>query len=116
MKELGVPRLVVLSARGAGDSRGAANWLLRTLVIDGILKRAFADHDVQERLTRDSGLAWVIARPTRLTNGPAKGTYMRSADPMGHVPASISRADVADFLVEACEADTFVGKAVQLGG
>ncbi len=116
MKELGVPRLVVLSARGAGDSRATANWLLRTLVIDGILKRAFADHDVQEKLTRDSGLAWVIARPTRLTNGPAKGRYTRSADPMGHVPSSISRADVADFLVQACEADTFVGKAVQLGG
>ena len=32
------------------------------------------------------------------------------------VPSSISRADVADFLVEAAEVDSWVGKAVQLGG
>jgi hypothetical protein len=34
----------------------------------------------------------------------------------GAVPSSISRADVADFLVEACEGTTWVGHAVQLGG
>jgi hypothetical protein len=32
------------------------------------------------------------------------------------VPGSISRADVADFLVDACEGPTWVGHAVQLGG
>lgn len=116
MQEFGVKRLVVLSAQGAGESRAAANWFLRTFVIGGILKRAFADHDAQEQLTRDSGLAWVIARPTRLTNGAAKGTYIRTADPAGHAPSSISRADVADFLVEACEGETYVKQAVLLGG
>ncbi|CAN5502882.1 NAD(P)H-binding protein [soil metagenome] len=116
MKEVGVKRLVVLSAQGAGDSRAAASWFLRTFIIGGILKRAFADHDVQEKLTRDSGLAWVIARPTRLTNGAARGRYTRNADPAGHVPSSISRADVANFLVESCELDPFVEKAVALGG
>jgi hypothetical protein len=29
---------------------------------------------------------------------------------------SISRADLADFMVEACESTTRLGKAVQLGG
>jgi hypothetical protein len=32
------------------------------------------------------------------------------------VPSSISRADVAAFLVESCASPTFVGKAVELGG
>jgi hypothetical protein len=32
------------------------------------------------------------------------------------VPSAISRADVADFMVEACESTTWVGKRVQLGG
>jgi hypothetical protein len=96
MQEFGVKRLVVLSAQDAGESRAAANWFLRTFVIGGILKRAFADHDVQEQMTRESELAWVIARPTRLTSGAAKGTYIRTADPAGHAPSSISRADVAE--------------------
>jgi hypothetical protein len=31
-------------------------------------------------------------------------------------PSSISRADLADFMVEACESTTWGGKAVLLGG
>jgi uncharacterized protein YbjT (DUF2867 family) len=115
MRELGVKRLVILSAHGAGESKDAASWFQRTLLIDRLLKGFFRDHDVQERLTRESGLEFVIARPTRLTNGPAKGKYVRTAE-LARVPASISRADVADFLVEACGSTTWVGQAVQLGG
>ena len=115
MKELGVKRLVVLSAHGVGDSKPAASWVQRKLLIGGLLKGFFRDHDVQERVTRESGLDFVIARPTRLTNGKAKGRYVRTAE-LVRVPSSISRADVADFMVEACESTTWVGKSVHLGG
>jgi len=66
-------------------------------------------------MTRESGLDFVIARPTRLTNGKAKGDYVRTAE-LIRVPSTISRADVADFMVDACESPTWVGKAVHLGG
>ena len=115
MKELGVKRLVVLTANGVGESKAVASWFQRTFLIDRLLKGFFLDHEVQERMTRESGLDFVIARPTRLTNGRAKGTYVRTAD-LVSVPGSISRADVADFMVEACESTTWVGKGVQLGG
>lgn len=114
MKEHGVKRLVVLSAHGAGDSYAAAPWLLRTFVIGGILKLAFRDHDVQEKLTQESGLEFVIARPTRLTDGAAKGKFKPTTE--FKVPMAISRADVADFLVESCDSTAFLNKAVQLGG
>lgn len=115
MKEHGVKRLVVLTANGVGESKPVASWFQRTFLIGGLLKGFFADHDVQERLTKESGLDFVIARPTRLTNGPAKGKYVRTAELIS-VPGSISRADLADFLVEACESTAVVGKAIQLGG
>jgi len=115
MKEHGVKRLVVLSAHGVGESKPAQSWFQRTFLIERLLKGFFRDHEVQERLTRESGLDFVIARPTRLTNGKAKGKYVRTTE-LVSVPASISRADVADFLVEACESTTWVGKAVQIGG
>ena len=57
----------------------------------------------------------MIARPDRLTSGPARGRYVKEAAIVA-VPGSISRADVADFLVQAAEVDTWVGKADQLGG
>jgi uncharacterized protein YbjT (DUF2867 family) len=115
MKEHGVMRLVVLSAHGVGESQPAASWFQRTLLIGGLLKGFFRDHDVQERMTQESGLDFVIARPTRLTNGKAKGKYVRTLELIS-VPSTISRADVADFMVEACESTTWVGQGVQLGG
>lgn len=115
MKEHGVKRLVVLTAHGVGESKPAASWFQRTLLIERLLKGFFRDHDVQERMVRESGLDFVIARPTRLTNGKAKGKYVRTEELIS-VPSSISRADLADFLVEACESTKWVGKGVQLGG
>jgi uncharacterized protein YbjT (DUF2867 family) len=115
MKEHGVKRLIVLTAHGVGDSRPAASWFQRTFLIARLLKGFFGDHEVQEQMTRESGLDFVIARPTRLTNGAAKGRSVRAIDPQG-VPSSITRADLAAYLVEACESTQWVGKAVHLGG
>jgi transposase len=69
----------------------------------------------KEALTRSSGLEWVIARPGRLMNGPARGRFVAQSE-IAPVPGSIARADVAEFLVTTAETDTWVGKAVQLGG
>lgn len=116
MKEHGVKRLVILSAHGVGESLFEANWLQRYVLIGWLLKGFFRDHEVQERLTRESGLEFVIARPMRLTNGKALGKYVRRTTEPVRVPLTISRADVADFLVEACESTALTGKCVQLGG
>jgi uncharacterized protein YbjT (DUF2867 family) len=116
MKEHGVKRLVILSAHGVGKSLPEASWLQRYVLIGWLLKGFFRDHEVQERLTQESGLDFVIARPMRLTNGKALGKYVRRTTESIKVPATISRADVADFMVEACGSTALVGKRVQLGG
>ncbi|HXX66456.1 MAG TPA: SDR family oxidoreductase [Polyangiaceae bacterium] len=115
MKAHGVRRLVVLSALGVGESRKLANFLMDRLVISFILKAPYEDHERQEKLVRESGLDWVIARPSRLTSGPARKRYVTKTE-IEPVPLSISRADVADFLVTAAEVDTWVRQAVQIGG
>lgn len=115
MKQHGVKRLVILSALGTGESRALLPWLMQKLVVDGVLRRAFADHARQEQLVRESGLEFVIARPGRLTDGPAKLQYVKTAE-LKKVPSAISRADVADFLVDACTSSALLNQAVQLGG
>jgi putative NADH-flavin reductase len=115
MKRHGVPRLVVVSALGTGESRVLLGWFVRTMLKDGLLKLPSQDHERKEALAPASGLEWVIARPGRLTHGPARGRYVTRAE-IALVPGSISRADVADFLVTAADSDSWVGKAVQLGG
>ncbi len=115
MKRAGTKRLVVLSALGVGDSRTLLNPVLRALMVGWLLKVPFEDHGRQEDLVRASGLDWVVARPGRLTNGPARKRYEKKTG-IVPVPGSISRADVADFLVAACDGSSWVGHAVQLGG
>jgi uncharacterized protein YbjT (DUF2867 family) len=115
MKRHGVPRLVVLSALGTAESRVLLGWFIRTMLKDRLLKLPSQEHERKEALTRASGLEWVIARPGRLTNGPARGLYVKQAE-IAPVPGSISRADVADFLVTAADSDAWVGKAVHIGG
>ena len=115
MKAQGSRRLVILSALGTGESRPLLNVVLRTLLVSLLLKGPYEDHERQEKLVMESGLDWVIARPGRLTDGPAKKKYVKTAA-IEPVPSSIARADVADFLVTAAEVDTWVHRAVQLGG
>jgi uncharacterized protein YbjT (DUF2867 family) len=115
MKKAGVKRLVVLSALGTGESLPFLNPILRAIGPGWILKVPFEDHLRQEDDVKKSGLEWVIARPGRLTNGPSRRQYVKTAK-LERVPSSISRADVADFLVEGCETSTWVGQAVQIGG
>lgn len=115
MKKHGAKRLVVLSALGVGESRVLMPAVLRLVMLRLLLKVPFEDHERQEDLVRSSHLEWVIARPSRLTDGAARKRYVKEPR-IVRVPMSIARADVADFLVEACEAAAWVGKAVQLGG
>lgn len=115
MKRHGVKRLAVLSALGVGDSRAVMNFMMRMMVVNGILKAPFSDHERREELTRTSGLDWVIARPTRMTHGPATQPYACTSS-LTAVPATISRANVAHFLLEACERPDLVGHAFHLGG
>lgn len=114
MRTHGVPRLIVLSACGVGDSLPLMN-LAGRLFVRWVVAIPFADHARQEDLTRASGLEWTIARPMRLTNGPARGRFVRQPQ-LQKVPSSISRADVAAFLLEAAEGDQWLGKTVHLGG
>jgi uncharacterized protein YbjT (DUF2867 family) len=115
MKKHGVKRLVLLSALGVGDSRPLCPWIVRLILVDFILKEPFIDHGLQEEMAKGSGLEWISARPGRLTDGASQRRYMKTMK-IEPVPAAISRADVADFLVDAAEKDTWNGHAVQIGG
>ena len=97
MQAAGVRRLLVVSAAVLFDDLGIAGRLLRRT----LLRNVGDDSIEMERIVVASALDWTIARPPRLTNGPRTGHYDVEN---GHLPgrsafASISRADVADFLL-----------------
>jgi len=109
----GVRKIVILSNLAAGDGMRflkPAAWLFTNLLIRG----ATRDHTRQEYLVRKSGLEWTIARPSRLTYGPARGQYQALAG--YRVPDSIARSDVAAFLLEAATTTRWANQILNLGG
>ncbi len=49
---------------------------------------------------RRSGLDWIIVRPVILTSGSKTGRYKVLVNPKDWRSGTVSRADVADFLVK----------------
>jgi len=63
-----------------------------------------------ESVIRASGLDWTIVRPPELTDKPYTGKYRVRE---GHLPTfglSISRADVADFMLKTTDNPAAIGK------
>jgi putative NADH-flavin reductase len=66
-------------------------------------RRVMTDASEMEGVISESGLDWTIVRPVRLTDAPYTGRYRVQE---GHLPTlgfTISRADVADFMIKAVE-------------
>jgi putative NADH-flavin reductase len=107
MKAKGVKRLICVTGFGAGDSRGSIRPLER-LLFQMVFGRAYDDKSVQERLIKESELEWTIARPGVLTNAPRTGRYKILVEASQWRNGLISRSDVAEFLVQQIEGQTYV--------
>jgi len=114
MRTQGVRRSLWVSSFGAGDSLKQMGWLAQNLIVKGFLRQAIQEKNAQEKIIMASAGDWIIARPGGLTDGPLTGTYRVTGpgDKVGR--PSISRADVADFLLKNLMADQYVCKAVGL--
>ena len=115
MEARAVKRLISVTGLGAGDSRGHGG-LLYNAALWLFLGRIYADKDAQERIIRRSRLDWTIVRPTVLTNGPRTGAYRVLVDARDWRSGSISRADVADFLVKQVEDTSLLRKTPVVTG
>jgi putative NADH-flavin reductase len=100
MLHAGVKRVVVESVAFLfKDSIVPPVYLLGRLLFPGIV----ADASAMEQVFGESELDWTIVRPPELTNKPYTGRYRVRE---GHLPRfgfTISRADVADFMLKAVE-------------
>ena len=110
-----VRRLICVTGLGAGDSRGRGG-LLYDATLWLFLGRIYADKDAQEWIIRRSRLDWTIVRPTVLTTGPRTGAYRVLVDARDWRSGFISRADVADFLVQQINDASLVRKSPVLSG
>jgi putative NADH-flavin reductase len=81
------------------DSIVPPTYILGRLLFQGIV----ADSSAMEEVFEKSGLDWTMVRPPQLTDKPYTGKYRVR---QGHLPRfgfTISRADVAEFMIKAAE-------------
>ena len=111
MEKTGVKRFICQSSDGVGESRNTMPFLYKYLIVPFILRRVFADHEIQENHIKESQLDWVIVRPVALTDGEQTGSYHHGciADNTT-VTFKISRADTADFMLKQVTDNNYLYK------
>lgn len=110
MQERSVRRFVYLSFIGVSESRADAGALIK-YVARHPLRHEISDHETKESLIRASGLDWTIVRAPKLTNSRGTGQF-REGDAIvarSFFP-TLSRADVAAFMLRQLSEDTYLRK------
>ncbi len=98
MKEIDVRRLLCISAGGL-DPGPLLQRLIAKPLLWWVFKNGYTDMARMEALLQDEGLNWTILRAPRLTDNPRMGKYHTAVNTHLSSGWSLSRADLADYLV-----------------
>jgi putative NADH-flavin reductase len=110
MEKNGVSRLVVVSVAGIAvpqDRRGSS---LVDSLLKLFLKDVFVDRQNQLAVLASSKVDWVAIRVSRLTDDPARGSvkaFFGKPSPA----MKVTRADLADFMLEQLTGDQWLRQA-----
>jgi putative NADH-flavin reductase len=113
-----VDRIITVGAAGAlypaGKYQPPIATVLFAIIRATLLRHPMADQRAQERLLAATDLDYTIVRPPRLTDDPATGRYRVLPDALPSSSRRISRADVADFMLQQLVDPRFHRRGVYL--
>lgn len=112
MREHGVSRVVCESGAGVRTERDprSAGATAMTTMLKLVARDVLRDAEASYQALKASDRAWVFVRAPRLTEGPRTGQYRTGYLPLGP-GATVSRADVADFMLKELTDDTYLKQA-----
>jgi putative NADH-flavin reductase len=112
----GVRRYVVISGAGLdvpGDHKDVTGKIV-SFFVRTLSPAIFRDKVREHALLAASDVGWTLVRPPRLTNDPATGAFKTD---LTNCPGnSVSRADLAAFLLQVAGDDGLIGKAPFISG
>jgi len=111
MKAEHVSRLVCITGIGAGDSAGHGGFLFNNVIFPLLLKKVYADKNRQETIVRDSGLDWILVRPSVLNDKPGRGPVRALTDLSDFHGGGITRANVAAFVLDQLHAEAWLHRS-----
>ncbi|MEO5805506.1 NAD(P)H-binding protein, partial [Devosia sp.] len=81
------------------------------LIFPLLLRKVYADKNRQEAIVRESDLDWVLVRPTILNDKPGRGSVRALEELSRFHGGTISREDVASFVLEQAQATTWLRRS-----
>lgn len=110
MKAEQVSRLIAVTGLGAGDSKGHGGFLFDNLIYPLLLRKVYADKNRQEAIIHGSDVDWTIVRPSILNNKQEHKPIRALTDLSDVHGGTISRKDVATFLLDQVTSSTWLKK------
>ena len=109
----GVRRFVAVSAEGAGAESGTLTLAYRLVMRIPVVARLYPDiARMESELRSRTDLDWTVVRPPILTNGPRSGVVREAVGPVLAGGLRLSRADLAQYLLELVESGDHVREIV----
>ena len=114
-----VRRIIVLGSAGALstalDKQPAyRRWIVENIINKILLKWPVASQVSQYANLAASNLDWTMVMPPMLTNSPAHGVFRIDGDALPRNGSRISRADVADFMMQQIDNPQWIKKGVYI--
>lgn len=120
MQETGIRRIIALGSAGAlpgslNKQPAWRRWFVENVVYALFLKWPVLEQRVQYALLSNSGLDWTMVMPPMLTNGIAERRYRVDGEALPPGSSHISRAGVAQFMVQELIGNEWVERGVYIG-
>jgi uncharacterized protein YbjT (DUF2867 family) len=116
MKAEGVRRFACVSSGGVDSLPGTSAPMraFHKLVLQRLLRHPYSDIRKMEQSVADSGLDWTIVRAARLTNSRPRGRYRTGIERGAGRGLSISRADLAGYMLSHLADAALYGHLVEI--
>jgi putative NADH-flavin reductase len=106
----GINRFIYMSFIGVKESRNAAGFVIK-YIAPLLLSTEISGHEARENMITQSQLQWTIVRPPTLKNGNHLMQFRSGEDITSKgFTVTISRADVADFMLQQLTDTKFLRK------
>lgn len=116
LQRTGTARLFFISASGleVNPTHSLIVRFATKFILQKLLANMYADLWKMEKTIKESGLAYTIIRPPKLTNEPEIGKYRIAIDDFINGGLKISRADVAHFMIHNFDNKDIIRKTVEI--
>lgn len=104
-----VKRIIITTAWGVAETQKDVPFWFRWLIKNSNIRYAYYDHERQEQILKTSNINWTIVRPVGLTDSEKARDIQVSLNNHPKPSLTISRRNVALFILDALEKNLYVG-------